>query len=263
MATKRQAPDDHGVRSKRPRYNTNPNKPANLSGKSFRKAHPVNELKSQIRSLKRLLERDLPANVRVEKERALQTVTKELQDAERAKKKSGMIGKWHKVRFFDRQKAERRLKKARKALEAAAGADAALEKTVEDCEVDVSYAIYYPLEVDYVPLFPSKRKKDGEATERAETDDKAAGREGDQEMWETVRKCMAEGTLQDLREGRLRASGAEVDQEESVSEISAKRVQEKQTSKEGRSKTSQFGKEDNGEDDDSEDETGRGFFGDD
>ncbi|KXT02524.1 hypothetical protein AC578_4176 [Pseudocercospora eumusae] len=263
MATKRQAPDDHGVHPKRPRYNKNPNKPANLSGKSFKKAHPVNELKTQVRSLKRLLERDLPANVRVEKERALQTVTKELEDAEKAKKKSEIIARWHKVRFFDRQKAERRLKKARKALEEAAEADAELQKQVEDCEVDVNYAMYYPLELDYVPLFPSKRKKDGEETEIAGTDDKAVAREGDQEMWESVKKCMAEGTLQDLREGRLRAPGGEADQEESEPEISAKRNPGKQIRKNGRSKLQQSRKEDSDREDDSEDETGRGFFGDD
>ncbi|KAF7194491.1 rRNA-processing protein efg1 [Pseudocercospora fuligena] len=263
MATKRQAPDDHGVRPKRPRYNANPNKPANLSGKSFKKAHPVNELKSQVRSLKRLLERDLPANVRVEKERALQTVTKELEDAEKAKKKSEIIGRWHKVRFFDRQKAERRLKKARKALEGAAGADAELQRQVEDCEVDVNYAMYYPLEVDYVPLFPSKRKKDGEEPENAQADDKAAAREGNQEMWEIVKRCMAEGTLQDLREGGLRALGAEVDQEERASETSTKRNPGKQIRKDTSSKTEQSREEDSDKEHDSADETGRGFFGDD
>ncbi|KXT12732.1 hypothetical protein AC579_8898 [Pseudocercospora musae] len=261
MATKRQAPDDHGVRPKRPRYNINPNKPANLSGKSFKKAHPVNELKSQVRSLRRLLERDLPANVRVEKERALQTVIKELEDAEKAKKKSEIIGRWHKVRFFDRQKAERRLKKARKALEDAAEADAELQKQMEDCEVDVNYAMYYPLEVDYVPLFPSKRKKDGGETENAEAADKAAARMGDQAMWEIVKKCMAEGTLQDLREGRLRAIREEADLEESASGSHAERIPEKKGRKDGRWKKSL--KKDSGEDDNSEDETGRAFFGDD
>ena len=53
------------------------------NGKPMKKAHPINELKSQIRSLRRLLSHDdddrLPATVRVEKERALRSLEGELE----------------------------------------------------------------------------------------------------------------------------------------------------------------------------------------
>jgi hypothetical protein len=62
----------------------------------------VNELKSKIRSTKRLLERghDLPADVRVEKERALQGYERELEDIAAKKRRAVMIQKYHFVRFL-------------------------------------------------------------------------------------------------------------------------------------------------------------------
>lgn len=266
MATKRQAPDDHGARSKRPRY-TNPNKPASLSGKkSFKKAHPVNELKSQVRSLKRLLERELPANVRVEKERALETATSDLANAEKAKKKSEIIGRWHKIRFFDRQKAERRLKKARKALSEATSDDddkdiEAKRRVVEEYEVDVNYAMYYPLELDYAPLFPTKRKKEGENAVEGAGQDEEKGmeeRQGDKELWELVKRCMADGTLQDLREGRLMVKKEEVEDEGAggSSGFKAGRVRREMA----RKVKADRDKEDHDDNDSSDDEDGAGFF---
>jgi hypothetical protein len=64
----------------------------------------VNELKSKVRSTKRLLERghDLPADVRVEKERALQGYERELEDILAKKRRSVMIQKYHFVRFLGR-----------------------------------------------------------------------------------------------------------------------------------------------------------------
>ena len=218
MATKRPISQVHPSRreqvpSEEPRRKRQ--KPSNLGKQSFKKAHPVNDLKSQIRSLKRLLSRneDLPAPVRVEKERALQTAQHELAQTERAKQRSEIIGRWHKVRFFDRQKASKRLKKARKALAACAddvGSEErkALEQRVQDAEVDVNYAQYYPLELAYVPLFPRKKaEKLGEDGEGIDGSPEAQGetsaeRQGDPEMWKKVQQCMVDGTLDSLRNER-------------------------------------------------------------
>lgn len=180
--------------------------------KSFKKAHATNDLKSEIRSLKRLLQRrdSMPATVRVEKERALQTAENALQKVERAKKRSEMIGRYHKIRFFERQKATRRLKRAKKALRACEEGDERrdeLATAVDDAEVEINYAIYYPLDQHYVSLFPRKKRIDGDRAEEEE-DDVEDGKEdierqGDAEMWQMVRQCMAAGTLDDLRNGRL------------------------------------------------------------
>ena len=215
MATKRTASSVHPSRKdqvpsepsrKKRRPLVAPNKAA-----TFKKAYPVNELKSKIRSLKRLLERDdrLPANIKVEKERALQTAQHELLTAQKAKERSDMIGKYHKIRFFDRQKATKVLKRARKQLAACEEERERgdLESKFGDAEVDVNYAIYYPLDQHYVSLYKRKAK----ASDDDDNFEAGVGnvpendpqRTADPEIWQMVRRCMAEGTLEALRNGKL------------------------------------------------------------
>ena len=225
MATKRPAPHVHPSRQDQvPNEPSRKRQKANYAGPKIKKAYPVNELKNQVRSLKRLLERNdrLPATVRQEKERALQTAQHELQEAENAKKRSDMIGKYHKIRFFDRQKATKRLKRARKELQACEGEGeerVQLEKAVEDEEVDVNYAQYFPLDMPYVSLFP--RKKDDEEDEDGSEEQAAPERKGDEVMWQKVKQCMAHGTLDALRNGKLRK--VESEDEDVLPKTSAKR----------------------------------------
>ncbi|KAI5370403.1 Putative rRNA-processing protein Efg1 [Septoria linicola] len=280
MATKRPAPTDEPSSSSRPfnkRHRTNnaqPHKPlpANLGTKSFKKAHTVNDLKSSIRSLRRLLSgpnsAKLPANVRVEKERALQTAEQDLAREEYAKKKNEVISRWHKVRFFDRQKAERRLKKARKALKDD-GESKALQRKVEECETEVNYAMYFPLDQDYVPLFPTRRNKGSEDGATPENEGGELERQGDKDMWDLVTKCAAEGRLKDLREGRLRrATDDEQDEEEEEEDEEQKQAKKKGRNKSDAkqkksSKDSEAAEKHDGDDQgeaDSDNESGGGFF---
>lgn len=228
MATKRPAPQVHP--SRQDQVPNEPcrkrQKPNNAGPKSFKKAHTVNELKNQVRSLKRLLSKNdgMPANVRVEKERALRTAQHELQKEEKAKKRSDMIGKYHKVRFFDRQKAAKRLKRAQKELKACKDDEERirLAKVVEDAEVDANYPQYYPLDQDYVRLFAKQESDEG-----LDDEDKSGGdaewiRSGDEAMWERVKQCMAEGTLDDLRNGRLTGGELE-DENEHLGDLTGKR----------------------------------------
>ena len=62
----------------------------------------VNHLKGKIRDVARTLDRskNLPADVRVEKERALAAYKLDLENAEHEKRKHQMIKKYHMVRFF-------------------------------------------------------------------------------------------------------------------------------------------------------------------
>ena len=65
-------------------------------------ASSVNAIKKRIRDVTRKLERseNLPANVRVEDERALAAYQQELAAAEAEKVRQKMIKKYHMVRFF-------------------------------------------------------------------------------------------------------------------------------------------------------------------
>ncbi|KAK5708545.1 hypothetical protein LTR17_020578 [Elasticomyces elasticus] len=180
-------------------------RPAHITGPSFKKAHTVHDLKANIRSLRRLLSNPvdkLPATVRVEKERALRTAESELAETEKAKKRSEVIGKWHKVRFFERQKAGKRVKKLKKEL----GSGEDVEVKLKEAEVDVAYAVYFPLEKEYVPLFARKKKVEGEAEDDS-PEPAEYERQGDMEMWEKVKKCMEDGTLEALRNGKLTGDG--------------------------------------------------------
>ena len=62
----------------------------------------ISVLKPKIRDLSRLLAHcdRLPADVRLEKERALASYEADLQEAMEEKKKSEMISRYHMVRFF-------------------------------------------------------------------------------------------------------------------------------------------------------------------
>ena len=264
MATKRSASHVHPSRQDQvpsePRRKRQ--KPNNAGPKSFKKAHPVNELKNQVRSLKRLLERNdgLPATVRVEKERALQTAQHELREAENAKQKSDMIGKYHKIRFFDRQKAAKRLKRAQKELKGCEGdvqERMRLGQAVKDREVDVNYAQYFPLDQPYVSLFPRKNGDEEGSEGTAESE-----RKGDDVMWQKVKQCMADDTLQALRNGKLRQEGSDADHEQPMS--TAKRRGKGShggdgfsKGKEGESKKTTHK---NRDDDEHEDESDGGFF---
>lgn len=65
-------------------------------------ASSVNDIKRRIRDVTRRLERveDLPANVRIEDERALAAYQQELAAAEAEKTRQKMIKRYHMVRFF-------------------------------------------------------------------------------------------------------------------------------------------------------------------
>jgi hypothetical protein len=147
-----------------------------------------------------------------------------------------MIGKYHKIRFFDRQKATRRLKKAKKELRAYEGGDdeerARLGRAVDEAETEVNYAQFYPLEKAYVPLFPTKKNIKGDEDGDGEgSGAKEVERVGDPEMWKRIQKCMKDGTLDALREGRLEGSRP----------IAAKRKDENPSSNKG-AKSSRPGK---------------------
>lgn len=85
-----------GQPAKRPRPNSY------LQAPPRSKPASVNALKGKIRDLSRLLERSrtLPADVRIEKERALAGYKADLEKRTEEKRRKDIIGKYHMVRFF-------------------------------------------------------------------------------------------------------------------------------------------------------------------
>ena len=196
----------------------------------------TNALKSRIRDLKRLLthidnvpKHKMSAGARQERERELEACEHELAEKQSSSREAAyrqkIIGKYHQVRFFgmysgrdicegrtgltslDRQKGTRILKRLKKELSSLEGQSqkASLKQRIHNAEVDVNYAIYYPLMKPYSSLYPkSKSKKSDDSNEADEEDDKNKSEEidgpkGDVEMWKAVEQAMEEGTLDKLR----------------------------------------------------------------
>ncbi|ETN45983.1 uncharacterized protein HMPREF1541_00165 [Cyphellophora europaea CBS 101466] len=160
-----------------------------------RKSNPSTRIRSLRKQLAHASAATLPANILMEKERELQylidtqaqakssgragrpagTGVNGAKVAKRGTKEKKMLGKYHMVRFFERKKAERELKKARKAVAAleaeaegglgemddkeASASDKKhrsmkeLADEVRARETDLLYCIYAPLGEKYISLF--------------------------------------------------------------------------------------------------------------
>ncbi|KAK4955399.1 rRNA-processing protein efg1 [Elasticomyces elasticus] len=217
-----QVPEDVGAPTHKKRK-TNPHPGRNLQPKT----RPINPIKSRIRSLQRMLEHNdgLPADIRIGHERELQSCKWELEEAKKEERRKETIGKYHMVRFFDRQKATRRLKKVKKAAEES-DRQTRVNDVLHAAEVDLNYALYYPLDQPYVALYPKdKKSKKQDALSSLDADEQpdvdvrndeggvkdhdgnTGGTKGDSAMWKLVERCMAENKLDALRNGKVYSSG--------------------------------------------------------
>ncbi|UPX12945.1 uncharacterized protein EKO05_0003477 [Ascochyta rabiei] len=183
----------------------------------------ANALKNRIRDLKRLLahvdnvpKHKMSASSRIERERELEACEHELEEkttkARESEYRKKIIGKYHQVRFFDRQKATRVLKRLKKELAAAKDDEEkiALQKKLHNAEVDVNYAISYPLMKPYSSLYPTAKKAKSKIAETDDSDEAKAkpeeidGPKGDIMVWKMVEQAMEEGTLEALRNSKSR-----------------------------------------------------------
>ncbi|MCJ1307330.1 18S rRNA maturation protein [Agyrium rufum] len=170
-------------------------------------------LKTKIRDLTRHLEhaRNMPAGLRVEKERALAGYRGDLRKLEEENHRKKMIGKYHMVRFFERQKATRNLKKLKRKAEQLLPSDTASRKTlkaaIHDAEVDLNYTMYCPLAEKYLSLYAQALKKEegtekDDETQESEIQHLISDEATRPPMWSIVETAMADGTLPALRERR-------------------------------------------------------------
>ncbi|KAL4925609.1 Efg1 domain-containing protein [Aspergillus undulatus] len=225
-----------------PKRKSKPNSSDRKPGAEAKEYPSINDLKRRIRDSKRLLNKpDLPADKRIIQERALAGYEKELADEERRRERSRMIKKYHFVRFLDRKTATKEVTKLTK-KHAELSADetlddqtkqrklAKLDAHLHTAKVNLNYTIYYPLTEKYVSIYAEKKKGGGsrghiDGTEDSDDETQtrnqaknASGRRpsassstnasttpgsGSQAMWLAVQKCMEEGTLDLLREGKL------------------------------------------------------------
>ncbi|CUS06969.1 unnamed protein product [Tuber aestivum] len=141
-------PENHRHQKRRRRPLINPTGPKTST----------THLKKKVRDLQRLLNNpssSLPADVRLENERALSAFQSELSAVRSAAKVRSIAKRYHMVRFFERQKATRKLRKAERELEkvGCGVGKAEVEKKVYEARLDLNYIMHYPPGEKYISLF--------------------------------------------------------------------------------------------------------------
>lgn len=113
----------------------------------------------RIRDLERVLKRPVPMDEqkRIELERAVAAYKVEAEDLISARKNKKNVEKYRMIRFFERQKASRKVKQARKLVETADSdakkADA--EALVAKYMADLAYTTHFPNDIKYIALYPN------------------------------------------------------------------------------------------------------------
>lgn len=116
----------------------------------------VNKIKSAIRQTKRLLSKEkILASARTDAERRLTALEDELNRREFAQKERKNATRYHKVRFFERQKLTRRIGKIKKQLDNEKDKES-LEADLKEARVLLNYVLHFPMSQKYVALYPNQ-----------------------------------------------------------------------------------------------------------
>ncbi|XP_028784160.1 rRNA-processing protein EFG1 isoform X2 [Neltuma alba] len=132
-------------------------KPANRRSKGLGMAKKPKavSLKNQIRSVERMLRKNLPPEVRQAQEAKLEGLKKQQEIHTRLAAERKMFLRGRKIKFFERRKIERRIRRLEK-LQRASSAQAESAETAEQLsklKEDLQYVMYFPKTEKYVPLF--------------------------------------------------------------------------------------------------------------
>ncbi|KAI9454948.1 hypothetical protein F5148DRAFT_1227635 [Russula earlei] len=160
----------------------------------------VSKIKSALRQTRRLLAKEgLGADVRIEAERKLAALEADLTVAERAKKERTLATRYHKVKFFDRQKLLRKIKQTKKRIEDAeitSKVRKSLKGQLFDLRVDLNYVMNYPKLEKYISLFPPEvRSGEGVPTSVRTGASSSATEEKREKLREWIRGKMRTGEM--------------------------------------------------------------------
>lgn len=141
----------------------------------------VQKIKAALRQTKRLLAKEnLAADVRVTTERRLKSLEGDLARAELARTERTMAVRYHKVKFFERQKVLRKITRSKRMLESGVDAEneklsktksKALEADLRERRIDLNYILHYPKTSKYISLFPPSANTEGEGSEPEEEEE--------------------------------------------------------------------------------------------
>ncbi|XP_062108215.1 rRNA-processing protein EFG1 [Humulus lupulus] len=130
-------------------------KPAGRRSKSLaaekKKPKPVS-LKNQIRSVERMLRKDLPAEVREAQQKKLEGLRKQQEIHSRLAIERKIFLRDRKIKFFERRKIERRIRRLEK-LQRASSGQAQDAEQLSKLKEDLEYVRFFPKTEKYVALF--------------------------------------------------------------------------------------------------------------
>ncbi|KKY35949.1 putative rrna-processing protein efg1 [Diaporthe ampelina] len=196
----------HNAPNKRTKQHFQSHKPA-TPGNSTQLGVSLHEVKRRARNIERRFAKgdDLPADVKQKLERELVKCKAQIDEISHKKRRHDMISKYHRVRFFERKKAERLRKKLKKQADEATDPEekANIEADLHVADVDYHYTRYFPFLERYESLYTAtENSKDDEAEGQP-----AALRALHSErppMWKVVEEAMRNGqaALEELQERR-------------------------------------------------------------
>ncbi|KAG2212244.1 hypothetical protein INT47_001603 [Mucor saturninus] len=150
----------------------------------------ASKIKKRIRDVKRTLSKGgkhVSAQVFTESKRRLRVLEFELGEKIIDEVERANATKYHKVKHFERKKAERKIKQARNALreENDETKKAALQQKLDEAELKLLYVSHFPKTLSYVSLFPAENENDKKSHARREAilkDIKASLLAGDKDL---------------------------------------------------------------------------------
>ncbi|KAF3003842.1 18S rRNA maturation protein [Neopestalotiopsis sp. 37M] len=131
----------------------------------------LNDTKRRARNIERALRgaEKLPADKRNDLERELSHLKQKIVDGEEGKKTKKIISKYHMIRFYEKQKADRLAKQLQKQITNTEDEEQLekLKRHLHVAQIDSLYAKYFPLREKYISLYSSVLK-DADGAKTAE-----------------------------------------------------------------------------------------------
>ncbi|KAG4983669.1 rRNA-processing protein EFG1-like isoform X1 [Glycine soja] len=121
-----------------------------------KKSKPSVSLKNQIRSLERMLRKNLPPEVREAQEQKLEALKKQQEIHTRLAAERKIFLRDRKIKFFERRKIERRIRRLEKLHRASSSSSSSAQPysdQLSSLKKDLQYVMYFPKNEKYLPLF--------------------------------------------------------------------------------------------------------------
>ncbi|KAL3828735.1 hypothetical protein ACJIZ3_017537 [Penstemon smallii] len=128
-------------------------KPLIIDKKSKANKPRAVSLKNQIRSIQRVLRKDLPPEVKEAQERKLEELKKQQEIHHRLALERIIFLRDRKIRFFERRKIERRIRRLEKQLRTAQAQEIEIANQLSGLKEDLEYVRFFPKTEKYVSLF--------------------------------------------------------------------------------------------------------------